>query len=41
MIDFYNPACCHELMKSNLRISIKDFRRNETQCEFLDRLVAA
>jgi hypothetical protein len=29
MVGFYNPACYHDLMKADLRISIKDYRRNK------------
>lgn len=29
MVDFCNPACFHRVMKADLRISIKDFRRHK------------
>jgi len=28
-IDFHNHACYHGLMKADLRISVKDYRRNK------------
>jgi hypothetical protein len=28
MIAFYNPACYHAPIEADLRISIKDFQRN-------------
>jgi hypothetical protein len=29
MVGFCKPACYHEFMKSDLRISIKDYKRNK------------
>ena len=38
-VDFHNPACYHALMKADLRISVKDYRRNKNLKILIQRAI--
>ena len=40
-VGFYNAACYHALMKAELRISVKDYRRNKNLKILMERAVFA